>query len=133
MVLLSLLLFSYMALALGFGVRVSTRAVSRRSLSTVMKARISVSDVLASPKFPEKWPYTPRDFSRQDESTDTAFYAPERLLYHIDDKAVQALTKYYAENIAEGSDVLDICSSWVSHYPKNVKLGRVSGLGGWFI
>ena len=114
-----------MPLALGFGVRASKRAMSR-GLS--MAAKIQVKDVLASPKFPEKWPYTPRDFSRQDESTDTAFYAPERLLYHIDDKAVQALTKYYSENIEAGSDVLDICSSWVSHYPKNLKLGRVSGL-----
>ena len=23
--------------------------------------------------------------------------------------------------------VLDMCSSWISHYPKNYKLGRISG------
>jgi len=30
---------------------------------------------------------------------------------------VRALTNYYKENIAPGSAILDICSSWVSHYP----------------
>ena len=28
-----------------------------------------------------------------------------------------ALTQYYRKNIPKGSDILDICSSWVSHYP----------------
>jgi ubiquinone/menaquinone biosynthesis C-methylase UbiE len=50
-------------------------------------------------------------------------------VYHIDDFAVSALTKYYGENFKEGDDVLDICSSWVSHYPKDWKCGNVVGLG----
>ena len=49
--------------------------------------------------------------------------------YHIDDAAVSALTEYYGETFREGQDVLDICSSWVSHYPKNWKGGNVVGLG----
>ena len=40
-----------------------------------------------------------------------------------------ALTAYYKREIKPGSDVLDICSSWVSHYPQNLKLGRVAGTG----
>jgi len=51
------------------------------------------------------------------------------LVYHIDDAAVMALTKYYASTFKDGEDVLDICSSWVSHYPKDWKGGRVVGLG----
>jgi hypothetical protein len=39
------------------------------------------------------------------------------------------LTKYYSEELKEGEDVLDICSSWVSHYPKDFKGGKVVGLG----
>jgi ubiquinone/menaquinone biosynthesis C-methylase UbiE len=50
-------------------------------------------------------------------------------VYHIDEFAVSALTKYYGENLKEGDDVLDICSSWVSHYPKDWKGGNVVGLG----
>ena len=85
--------------------------------------------VLVNPKFPPEWPFSPEDFQRQDESDDTIFYDTPRLVYHIDDFAVDALTKYYAENFKDGDDVLDICSSWVSHYPKDFKGGKVVGLG----
>jgi ubiquinone/menaquinone biosynthesis C-methylase UbiE len=50
-------------------------------------------------------------------------------VYHIDDYAVSALTKYYKKILQDGDDVLDICSSWVSHYPKEWKGGNVVGLG----
>lgn len=85
--------------------------------------------VLQNPQFPEQWPFTDEDFSRSDESADTIFYDQARLVYHIDDAAVSALTKYYGEQLKEGEDVLDICSSWVSHYPKDWKGGNVVGLG----
>lgn len=39
------------------------------------------------------------------------------------------MTKYYSENLKDGEDVLDICSSWISHYPKDFKGGNVVGLG----
>ena len=59
---------------------------------------------------------------RYDESTDDLFYSAPRFVYHIDDKAVDALTKYYQTVFpASGNKdiaVLDICSSWVSHYPE---------------
>ena len=35
-----------------------------------------------------------------------------RLVYHIDDGAVAALTKYYKTVLTEGASVLDIASSW---------------------
>ena len=89
----------------------------------------TVSDVLKNPKFPEKWPFTAKDFSRQDESVDQQFYSAPRFVYHIDDGAVNALTKYYKSAFFAGADVLDICSSWVSHFPPEVKLGRSVGLG----
>jgi ubiquinone/menaquinone biosynthesis C-methylase UbiE len=85
--------------------------------------------VLENPKFPDEWPYSEQDFARMDESSDAVFYDSPRLVYHIDDAAVSALTKYYSENLKDGDDVLDICSSWVSHYPKDFKGGKVVGLG----
>jgi len=85
--------------------------------------------VLQNPKWPPSWPYSDEDFSRMDESDDSVFYESPRLVYHIDDPAVGALTEYYKENIKDGEDVLDICSSWVSHYPKHFKGGNVVGLG----
>lgn len=88
-----------------------------------------VEKVLQNPKFPPEWPYSPEDFKRMDESDDSIFYDSPRLCYHIDDAAVGALTKFYGDNFKEGEDVLDICSSWVSHYPKEWKGGNVVGLG----
>ena len=85
--------------------------------------------VLQNPKWPPTWPYSDLDFSRMDESDDAIFYSQPRLVYHIDDPAVSALTQYYAENFKNDEDVLDICSSWVSHYPKDWKGGNVVGLG----
>lgn len=70
--------------------------------------------------FPPAWPYTsPSDFRRLDEEVDTSFYRQPKLVYHIDEASVCALTRYYASEIPAGSDVLDICSSWVSHYPED--------------
>jgi ubiquinone/menaquinone biosynthesis C-methylase UbiE len=60
---------------------------------------------------------------------DSIFYDSPRLCYHIDDAAVSALTKFYGEALEEGDDVLDICSSWVSHYPEDFKGGNIVGLG----
>ena len=85
--------------------------------------------VLRNPRYPPEWPYSPIDFERQDESDDSLFYSQPRLVYHIDEFAVAALTKYYARNFKDGEDVLDVCSSWVSHYPEDWRGGNVVGLG----
>ena len=85
--------------------------------------------VLQNPQWPERWPYTEQDFRRMDESPDPFFYEQARLVTHIDDPCILALTNYYEENLKEGEDVLDLCSSWVSHYPKDWKGGKVIGLG----
>jgi len=68
-------------------------------------------------------------FQRADESDDALFYQAPRLVLHIDDETVAALTAAYGELIAPGSDVLDLMSSWVSHLPPDLRLSRVSGLG----
>ncbi len=68
-------------------------------------------------------------FAREDESDDALFYAPARLVTHIDDTAITALTAHYAEVIAPGSVVLDLMSSWVSHLPEDLPLADVIGHG----
>eukprot|EP00967_Tisochrysis_lutea_P071839 scaffold95575_cov30-Tisochrysis_lutea.AAC.1 len=75
------------------------------------------------------WPYTTRDMSRLDESGDFNFYSAPRFVTHIDDSAISALTQYYDDALPEGCDVLDLCSSWISHLPPSKKLGKVVGLG----
>lgn len=89
------------------------------------------SKILREP-FPNAWPYTGvDDFKRLDEAPDTTFYRYPKLVYHIDEGAVAALTHYYAGNIPSGSAILDICSSWVSHYPRDFpgKMRSIVGTG----
>ena len=76
-----------------------------------------------------EWPYSGLDLARMDESADMYFYQEPRFVTHIDDGAIAALTAYYSQAIAPNSDVLDLCSSWISHLPEEVALKRVVGLG----
>jgi SAM-dependent methyltransferase len=68
-------------------------------------------------------------FRRLDESPDEDFYREPRLVTHIDDATIAALTQVYRELVPAGASVLDLMSSWVSHLPPEVDYGRVVGLG----
>ena len=68
----------------------------------------------------------PRElFRRLDESPDENFYREPRLVTHIDDATIAALTQVYRESVRAGADVLDLMSSWVSHLPPEIAYGRV--------
>src|SRR5439155_461961 len=72
----------------------------------------------------------PRElFSRIDESPDELFYAAPRLVTHIDEAAIAAVTRLYREYFPPGGAVLDLMSSWVSHLPPEVAYRKVVGLG----
>ena len=72
----------------------------------------------------------PRDlFRRLDESPDEDFYREPRLVTHIDDATIAALTQVYRELVPAGASVLDLMSSWVSHLPPEIDYRRVVGLG----
>lgn len=63
----------------------------------------------------------PGFFDRDDPSPDDRFYAPPRLVTHIDDGAIAAVGALYAELGIDGTApeprlVLDLMSSWVSHF-----------------
>ncbi len=87
---------------------------------------------MAPPSEPEPpSPFPEGFFDRQDPSPDAGFYTVPRLVVHIDAATISALTQWYGEVLAPGSDVLDFMSSWVSHLPPEtaLPLGRVVGLG----
>jgi len=90
-----------------------------------------VSPVRLVKEWPSEPPFSKEDFFRADENDDQSFYTVPRFVYHIDEPAVASLTQYYRKNIPKKSDVLDICSSWVSHYPLEFTntMGRISGTG----
>ncbi|MFL6205384.1 MAG: class I SAM-dependent methyltransferase [Acidimicrobiales bacterium] len=54
-------------------------------------------------------------FDRADPSSDAAFYAGPRFVTHIDDGAIAAVGALYDELGLDG-EVLDLMSSWVSHF-----------------
>jgi SAM-dependent methyltransferase len=97
-------------------------------------APTAAEQVLLDPQWPAEWPWRAEDhFQRYDESADAAFYESPRFVAHIDDAAIQSLTGYYAEVFpssgSQNTALLDVCSSWISHYPPGYAAGRISGLG----
>jgi SAM-dependent methyltransferase len=93
---------------------------------------MEIADVLRSPTWPAKWPFTLANFARSDEQADSSFYSQPRICFHIDSFAIAALTKYYASlPLPRSPSILDFCSSWVSHYPKEWTKGaeRIAVMG----
>ena len=68
-------------------------------------------------------------FRRSDETPDEEFYGVPRLVTHIDDRAIAAVTQLYREYFPPDGVILDLMSSWVSHLPPEIEYARVVGLG----
>lgn len=96
-------------------------------------ANSPVSQVFKNPRWPAAWPYRDCDFTRQDESDDVNFYDSPRFVAHIDDGAIASIRDFYAAHFAQAPQgeysVLDICSSWISHYPEGLRAKRVAVTG----
>ena len=73
--------------------------------------------------------FSPRDFTRQDESDDSNFYVTPRMVVHIDDAAIAAATDAIRRHVPAQAHVLDIMSSFRSHLPEDVQYQEVVGLG----
>ncbi|MBZ0304061.1 MAG: class I SAM-dependent methyltransferase [Anaerolineae bacterium] len=73
--------------------------------------------------------FPPAYFRREDERDDPLFYSFPRLVVHIDDHAIAALTEVYRRVLPAGGVVLDLMSSYRSHLPEDAALAAVMGLG----
>jgi len=71
----------------------------------------------------------PGAFEKADPSEDTRFYVQPRLVTHIDDPAIAAVTSLYREVLPPGGVILDMMSSWVSHLPPEITFAEVIGHG----
>lgn len=129
-------------LILGLGVSFWTQYMSMaggsvgvggNSFIAFARQKGAVEEILKNAEWPEQFPFKEEDFQRFDESPDSLFYETPRLVRHIDDPAIAALTKYYSEVFPPsntlGVSILDMCSSWVSHFPAGYKQDRIVGLG----
>ncbi len=65
-------------------------------------------------------------FDRQDCGDDADFYAPPRLVTHIDDGAIAAVSGLYDDLGVPNGRVLDLMSSWVSHLSRKPSGGLVA-------
>jgi len=73
--------------------------------------------------------FPPDAYARQDEAPDDEFYAFPRKVVHIDDGAIAALGRLYADVLPAGGRLLDLMSSWRSHLPAGCRAADVVGLG----
>ena len=71
----------------------------------------------------------PEAFRKEDTGDDAEFYAGARLVAHIDEPAIRALTAYYRATLPAGGVLLDLMSSWVSHLPPEMAFAEVIGQG----
>src|SRR2546421_11777676 len=71
----------------------------------------------------------PGAFARLDETDDALFYEPARLVQHIDDGAIAALTELYRTVLPAGGALLDLMSSWISHLPPEIQYREIVGHG----
>ena len=86
----------------------------------------AMPDTTASLDLPE----LPRQaFDKADPSPDPLFYAQPRLVTHIDDGAIAAVTALYRQLLPPGGHILDLMSSWVSHLPPEMAFAGVTGHG----
>jgi SAM-dependent methyltransferase len=68
-------------------------------------------------------------FTKIDTEEDEIFYQPPRLVCHIDDGAIAALTGFYRSVLPPNGALLDLMSSWVSHLPPEIGYQEVIGHG----
>jgi SAM-dependent methyltransferase len=71
--------------------------------------------------------FPPGFFDRADPSSDADFYRPPRLVTHIDEGAIDAVGALYDELGLDGA-VLDLMSSWVSHFREQPRHLTVLGM-----
>jgi SAM-dependent methyltransferase len=118
--------------------QICQRVTRREASSSRLIGEFEASD-FAEPT--GSWPYTDMDMARVDSSNDANFYDTPRFVTHIDDRAIQSLTEYYRDEFQSilkskkrndkkaKLDVMDLCSSWISHLPDDISYGRVVGIG----
>ncbi len=68
-------------------------------------------------------------FNREDNRSDEEFYAQPRLTAHVDSRTLENIQGLHARLLTPGQKVLDLMSSVYSHFPEDLQLAEVKGLG----
>jgi SAM-dependent methyltransferase len=73
--------------------------------------------------------FRPEHFQRLDDDQDESFYTMPRKVVHIDDTAIGTIKEFFREILPANAVVLDLLSSWRSHWPNDLPKQRLVGLG----
>ena len=93
---------------------------------TVPHAKTSpASRALDDTDWPEAFPFAQKDLTPMMAGNDQLFYIVPKLVHHAGDECRACLTKFYDCVLPTSADgaVLDLCSSFTSHYPKDWRAG----------
>lgn len=74
-------------------------------------------------------PFEAEHFTRLDETPDSRFYSFPRRVVHIDDAAIGAVKQFLRETMPHDGAILDLLSSWRSHWPEDIPVRHLVGLG----
>jgi len=74
-------------------------------------------------------PFEAEHFVRLDETPDNQFYSFPRKVVHIDDAAIAAVKQFLRETMPPDGTILDLLSSWRSHWPEDIPVRQLIGLG----
>jgi len=88
-----------------------------------------ISRALDGYDFPADFPYTKEDLTPDWAGSDGLFYTMPKFAHHAGEECRSSLTAFYACALPPGGDVLDLCSSFTSHYPSDFKPRRCVALG----
>ncbi len=94
-----------------------------------------VAQLANGPGMQARWNSIPTDYfsddpyTRSDETSDRLFYQQPRFVDHLDQTAISIVADVYGRLLKNEMEVLDLMSSWHSHLPEGLQLGRVTGLG----
>ncbi|KAI3685819.1 hypothetical protein L6452_35078 [Arctium lappa] len=106
-----------------------------RTTSFIASARTKgvVEQILQNVEWPEQFPFKEEDLEHFDGSSDLVLYESPRFVTHIDDPTIATLTKCYKEVFPSsntlGVALLNMSSSWVSHFRAGYKQERIGGVG----
>ncbi len=74
-------------------------------------------------------PFISEHFARLDEDPDPEFYDMPRKVVHIDDNAIAAVKQFFRDTLPANGTILDLMSSWRSHWPPAMHKEQLVGLG----
>jgi SAM-dependent methyltransferase len=102
-----------------------TREKAREELAELrLREQWRPSTVLKRPAWPAAWPFVGKDLTPRDMFPDSVFYRVATFQSHVDDNARASLADWYGKlpvfgerKAAPAACVLDLASSWQSHYP----------------